>query len=128
MTYREAMKAPDVASWRPAMESKMNSIQANKTWDLVELPCNQKALPCKWVYRLKQVSDSSSPKYKARIVAKGFQQEYGIDFDKVFSPVIKMTTLYFLFGVVVLEDLEFLYLDVKTAFLHGDLDKKIYME
>jgi ATP-binding cassette subfamily B (MDR/TAP) protein 1 len=110
------------------MESEMNSIRANETWDLVELPRNQKALPCRWVFRLKQVPDSSGPKYKVRIVAKGFRKEYGVDFDEVFSPVVKMTTLRFLLGVVALEDLELLQLDVKTAFLHGDLDEEIYME
>jgi hypothetical protein len=78
----------DVASWRLAMESEINSIHANRTWDLVELPRNQKALPCKWVFWLKQVSDSFDPKYKARIVAKGFRQEYGVDFDEIFSPVV----------------------------------------
>jgi hypothetical protein len=93
----------DAASWRLAIESKMNSIRANRTWHLVELPHNQKALSCKWVFRLKQVSDSSGPKYKARIVAKGFRQEYGVDFDEDFSPIVKMTTLRFLLGVVALE-------------------------
>jgi hypothetical protein len=71
--YRETIQATDAASWRLAMESEMNSIHANGTWDLVELPENWKALPCKWVFRLKQVSDSSDPKYQARIVAKGFR-------------------------------------------------------
>jgi ATP-binding cassette subfamily B (MDR/TAP) protein 1 len=74
------------------------------------------------------VSDSSGPKYKAQIVAKGFQQEYSMDFDEVFSSVVKMITLRFLFGVVAHEDLELLQLDVKTTFLHGDLDEDIYME
>jgi ATP-binding cassette subfamily B (MDR/TAP) protein 1 len=110
------------------MESEMNSIHANETWDLVELPQNRKAHPCKWFFRLKQVPDSSDPKYKARIVAKGFWQEYGVNFDKVFSPVGKMTTLRFLLGVVALEDLELLQLDVKTVFHHGNLDEEIYME
>jgi hypothetical protein len=113
MTYREAMKAMDVASWRLAMELEMDSICANRTWDLVKLPWNRKALPCKWVYQLKQVLDSSCPKYKARIVAKGFRQEYGVDLDEVFSPVIKLPTLRFLLGVVALEDLELLQLDEK---------------
>jgi hypothetical protein len=110
------------------MESEMNFIRMNGTWDLVKLPRNWKALSCKRVYRLKQVSDSSSPKYKARIIAKGFRQEYGVDFDEVFSLVVKMTTLRFLLGVIALEDSEFLQLHVKMTFLHGDLDEEIYME
>jgi hypothetical protein len=86
----------------------MNSIRENKTWDLVELPRNQKSLSCQWVYRLKIVSDSSSLKYKARIITKGFRQEYSVDFNEVFSPVVKMTTFRFLLGTVALEDLELL--------------------
>jgi ATP-binding cassette subfamily B (MDR/TAP) protein 1 len=110
------------------MESEMNSIRANETWDLVELPRNRKALPYKWVFRLKQLSESSDPKYKARIVAKGFRQDHDVDFDEIFSPVVKLSTLRFLLGVVAHEDLELLQLDVKTAFLHRDLDEEIYME
>jgi hypothetical protein len=128
MTYREAIKVTDAASWRLAMELEMNSIRANGTWDLVKFPQNRKAIQYKWVYRLTQVSDSSGPKYKARNLAKGFRQEHGVDFDEVFSPFIKLPTLRFLLGVVALEDLELLQLDVKTTFLHGALDEKIYME
>jgi hypothetical protein len=104
--YREAIQAIDDAIWRLAMESKMNSIRANGTWDLVELPRNRNALPCKWVFRLKQVSDSSDPKYKTRIVAKGIRQEHGVDFDEIFSPVVKLSTLRFLLDVVAHKDLE----------------------
>jgi ATP-binding cassette subfamily B (MDR/TAP) protein 1 len=110
------------------MESEMTFIRAHETWDLMKLRRNRKALLCKWVFQLKQVSDSSGLKYKARIVTKGYRQEYGVDFDKVFSPVVKMTTLRFLLGVVTFEDLELLQLDVKTTFLHDDLDEEIYME
>ena len=106
----------------------MHSIRENDTWDLVKPPKNRCALPFRWVFRLKQTAASSSPKYKARIVAKGFRQEYGVDFDEVFSPVVKMTTLRFLLGIVALEYLELLQLDVKMAFLQGDLNEEIYME
>ena len=106
----------------------MHSIRANKTWDLVELPKNRCALPCKWVYRLKEMSDSTNPMYKARLVAKGFRQEYGVDFDEIFSPIVKMTTLRLMLSVVAADNLELIQLDVKTAFLHGDLQEEIYME
>jgi hypothetical protein len=74
------------------------------------------------------VSDSASLKYNALIVTKGFRQEYGVEFDEGFSPIVKMKTLRFLLGEVAVEDLEALQLDVKIAFLHGDLDEEIYME
>ena len=88
------------------MESEIHSIRANKTWDLVELPENRRALPCKWVYRRKETSDSTNLKYKAKLVAKGFRQEYGIDFNKKISPVVKMTTLRFMLGVMAADNLE----------------------
>ena len=110
------------------MESKINSIWHNKTWDLLELPKNQCALPCKWVYRLKETSNSACPNYNARLVAKGFRQQCGVDFDEIFSRVVRITTLRFLLGVVAAEDLELIQLDVKTSFLHGDLEEEIYME
>ena len=106
----------------------MHSIRLDKTWDLVELPKNRRALPCKWVYRLKETSDSTNPKYKARLVAKGFRQEYGVNFDEFFSPVVKMTTLRFMLGIVAADNLELIQLDVKTAFLHGDLQEEIYIQ
>ena len=70
----------------------------------------------------------TNPKYEARLVAKGYQQEYGVDFDEILSPVVKMTTLRFMLGVVAADNLEMLQLDVKTAFLHGILQEEIYME
>ena len=73
----------------------MHSIQEKKTWDLVKLPKNRRALSCKWVYQLKETSNLTNPKYKAR-----FRQEYGVDFNEIFSPVVKMTTLRFMLGVV----------------------------
>ena len=105
----------------------MDSIHQNQTWELVELPAGRKSLPCKWVFRYKYVSDSNTPKYKARLVVKGFKQEHGVDYDEIFSPVIKMTTLRLLMGVVATEDLELEQLNVKMAFLHGDLEENIYI-
>ena len=110
------------------MELEMNSIRANKTWDLVEIPKNRRALPRKWFYRLKETSDSTNRNYKARSIVKGFRQEYGVDFDEICPRVVKVTTLRFMLGVVATENLELIQLDVKTTFLHGDLKDEIYME
>ena len=103
----------------------MNSVRHNKTWDLVELPKNRHALLCKCLYRLKETSDSVSPKFKAKIGAKGFQQVYNVEFGKIFSLVVKMTTLRLLLDVVAVEYLELIQLDIKTSFLAGDLKEEI---
>ncbi|MCO5567154.1 hypothetical protein L7F22_020842 [Adiantum nelumboides] len=109
------------------MQLEMDSLIQNDTWKLTALPKGKKALPCKRVYKLKLSSDAK-PRYKARLVAKGFKQQKGIDFDEIFSPVVKMTTLRTLLALVATKDMELKQMDVKTAFLHGDLHEDLYME
>ena len=108
------------------MKDEMDSLLGNQTWDLAELPKGKKALHNKWVYRLKNEHDGSK-RYKARLVVKGFEQKHGIDYSEVFSPVVKNTTIRLVLGMVASENLHLEQLDVKTAFLHGDLEKKIYI-
>lgn len=82
----------------------------------------------KWVFRLKAEPNSSHPRYKARLVVKGFGQKKGIDFEEIFSPVVKMSSIRVVLGLAASMNLEIEQLDVKTAFLHGDLEEEIYME
>ncbi|MCO5606737.1 hypothetical protein L7F22_060927 [Adiantum nelumboides] len=110
------------------MQSEYDSIIANETWELIELPQGKQALPCKWVYKKKYTIEGLEPKYKARLAAKGFKQKKGVDFDEIFSPVVKMTTLCLLvLGLVATKNLELNQMDVKMAFLHGDLEEDVYM-
>lgn len=122
------MQRDDHLKWERAMQLEMASLKKNATWDLVSLPAGMKVLPCKWVYKLKVAPADSSPKYKARLVAKGFKQEKGIDFDEIFSPVVKMTTLRAVLALVAHDDMDLFQMDVKTAFLRGDLHEEIYMQ
>ncbi|RVW42861.1 Retrovirus-related Pol polyprotein from transposon TNT 1-94 [Vitis vinifera] len=94
--------------------------------ELTELPVGKKALNNKWVYRIKNEHDGSK-RYKARLVVKGFQQKEGIDYTEIFSPVVKMSTIRLVLGMVAVENLHLEQLDVKTAFLHGDLEEDLYM-
>ena len=94
--YEEAIVARDAEPWLLAMKSEMDSIHQNQTWELVELPVGRKPLPCKWVLWYKYVSDSGKPKNKVQLVVKGFKQAHGVDYDEIFSPVVKMTTLWLL--------------------------------
>ena len=105
----------------------MDLLHKNSTWELVHLPASKRILPCKWIYKLKVIDNSSKPRYKARLVAKGFRQQEGVNFEEIFSPIVKMTTLHMMLGLATKENLELVLLDVKTTFLHGELDEETYM-
>lgn len=126
--YKEAISDSHKEEWKRAMQEEMQSLHENHTYELVELPKGRRALKNKWVYRIKTEDSSSKPRYKARLVVKGFRQEKGIDFEEIFSPVVKMSSIRVVLGLAAVQDLEIEQLDVKTAFLHGDLDEEIYME
>jgi hypothetical protein len=125
--YDEACQVEDSSKWELAMKDEMKSLISNKTWELAELPVGKKALHNKWVYRVKE-EHNGSKRHKARLVVKGFQQKEGIDFTDIFSPVVKLNTIRSVLSIVAAEGLHLEQLDVKTAFLHGDLDEEIYMQ
>ena len=108
------------------MKDEMQPLISNHTWELTELPIGKKALHNKWIYRVKKEHDDSKS-YKARLVVKGFQQKEGVDYNEIFAPVMKLNTIRTVLSIVAIEDLHLEQLDVKTAFLHGDLDEEIYM-
>ena len=124
--YMEAMRLDDSKKWEQAMSDEMSSLDQNDTWVLVDLPKGKRALLCKWIFRKKDESDGQV-RYKARLVVKGFSQKEGIDFHEIFAPVVKLTTIRILLGIVASEGLFLEQMDVKTALLHGDLDEEIYM-
>ena len=109
------------------MNGEMDSLVNNKTWDLVHFPTGKRALHNKWVYRLKE-EVGGKKRYKARLVLKVFAQKKGIDFDEIFSPVVKMTSILNILSIVAIENLHLQQLDVKTYFSHGDLEEEIYMQ
>ncbi|KAM1098489.1 hypothetical protein ACFX19_015991 [Malus domestica] len=104
----------------------MDSLSKNNTYELVELPKGRKALKNKWVYKMKK--DDNMTRYKAHLVVKGFGQKKGVDFDEIFSPVVNMTSIRVILGMAASMDFELEQLDVKTAFLHGNLEEEIYMK
>ncbi|RVW84134.1 Retrovirus-related Pol polyprotein from transposon TNT 1-94 [Vitis vinifera] len=128
-SYKEAMESKDSKKWLSSMDDEMASLRKNQTWELVPLPEGVKPVDCKWIFKIKDgISEDEPPKYKSRLVAKGFSQKEGIDYNEVFSPVVKHKSIRVLLAMVSVFDLELDQLDVKTAFLHGNLEEEIYMK
>lgn len=121
-TLEEALASDEGDVWRQAVEDEYNSLLANNTWTLERPPPGIKPIPVKWVFKIKRDSAGNIERYKARLVAKGFRQQEGIDYEEVFAPVSKYTTLRTLLALATFRDMEIHMLDIKTAFLNGDLD------
>jgi len=111
------------------MNEEIQSLYKNNTWTLTELPKDKQPLKCKWIYKKKDdITRVENARCKARLVVKGFNQKESIDFNEIFSPVVRHTSIRVLLAFVALFDLELEQLDVKTTFLHGELEEEIYME
>jgi hypothetical protein len=126
-TLEEALASPQADQWKLAMEDEMRSLEQNETWTLTKLPAGRQPIQNRWVFKLKLDGDGAVRRYKARLVAKGFTQRPGIDFEETFSPVVKHDSLRAVLAVAAERDLNMLQLDVKTAFLNGDLNEELYM-
>nr|AAR87163.1 putative polyprotein [Oryza sativa Japonica Group]AAU89150.1 integrase core domain containing protein [Oryza sativa Japonica Group]ABF98081.1 retrotransposon protein, putative, Ty1-copia subclass [Oryza sativa Japonica Group] len=128
-TYTEAVVSGDREKWISAIQEEMQSLEKNGTWELVHLPKQKKPVRCKWIFKRKEgLSPSEPPRFKVRLVAKGFSQIAGVDYNDVFSPVVKHSSIRTFFSIVTMHDLELEQLDVKTTFLHGELEEEIYMD
>lgn len=127
LTYEEAIASPNVENWKKAMKSEFDSLISNGTWDLVELPKGKKAINCKWVFKTKFNAHGFVDKYKARTVAKGCAQTYGIDYIETFAPVVRYQSIRLLLATAVKLNLYIRQMDAVTAFLNGELQEEVYM-
>ena len=127
-TIEEAYSSPDADYWKEAVRSEMDSIMSNGTWEIIERPYGCKPVGCKWVFKKKLRPDGTIEKYKARLVAKGYTQKEGEDFFDTYSPVARLTTIRVLLSLAASHGLLVHQMDVKTAFLNGELEEEIYMD
>ena len=124
-TFHEAVKSKYARQWRLAMDEEIKSLHENKTWILVPKPAEQKIVDYKWIFKVKEgLSSLESVRFKARLLAKSFTQVEGIDYNEIFSLVVKYTTIRFVLALVTQFNWELEQLDVKTAFLHVILMSK----
>ena len=128
LTYQQAMSSPDAPYWKEAVNSEIESILQNHAWELVDLPKGSKPLGYKWIFKKKLKADGSIDKYKARLVIKGFRQKQDLDYFDTYSQVTRITSIRMLIAIASILNLEIHQMDVKTAFLNGELEEEIYMQ
>jgi hypothetical protein len=128
ITIAEAYESSGADYWKEAIRNEMDSIMSNGTWEVVDRPYGCKPVGCKWIFKKKLRPYGTIEKYKARLVAKGYTQKEGEDFFDAYSPIARLTTIRVLLSLAASHGLLVHQMDVKTAFLNGELDEEIYMD
>lgn len=126
-SYHEIKNRDDKLQWEQAINCEINSLLLNNTWSLVRRPPNKNIVDCKWIFTIKNDAYGNPSKYKARLVARGFSQQYLLDYNETFAPVARITTFRFLIILANQYNLLLHHMDVQTAYLNGILEEEIYM-
>jgi hypothetical protein len=126
-TIDKVFTSPDADDWKEAIRNEMNSILSNGTWELVDRPYGYKPMGCKWMFKNKLRTNGIIDKYKARPVAKGYTQKEDEDFFYTYSSVARFTTIHVLLSLAASHGLLIHQIDIKTAFLNGELEEEIYV-
>lgn len=127
-TVNEAIAGPYAKEWKDAMKSEFDALQENKAWILVDRPVNKNVIDCRWVLRTKFNADGSVERRKARLVARGFSQQPGVDYQETFSPVARLSSIRIVVALAAEWKLTLYQLDVVMAYINGNLDEEIFME
>ena len=126
--YKEAIQCSEKDKWMEAMNEEIKCLNNNNTWDLVDLPESRRAVGSKWVFKKKLDENNQVISHKARLVAQGFSQKYGTDYDEVFAPVTRSSTFRMLLAVSAKRKYIVKQFDIKSAFLNGELKEEIYLK
>jgi hypothetical protein len=128
-TWKEMIESPEKDEWEKAIEDEIKSLKEMKTWEVVsKLPDKKSSTKSKWIFKLKQRPDGTIDRFKARLVAQGFTQKEGIDYQETFAPVVRYETIRYLLSYATERNLPVIHMDVETAFLHGDIEEEVYLE
>jgi len=128
VSYQSAMKSSESHLWHTAMKEEFTSLQENSMWELVNLPPGRTTIKNKWVFLTKWDTKGEIIKYKACLVAKGFTQTAGLDYEETFTPVARLDLLRLLLSLAAIFNWNVHHIDIKSASLNGHLDKELYMD
>ena len=127
-TIDETLNGANSKQWLMATQSEFNSLKQNQTWDLIDLPPGKNIIGSKWTFKHKRGPDGEINTYKVRLIAQGFLQQHGVDYNEVFAPVAKYSSIRSLLFIANQLNLEIHQMDVKTAFLNGELEEEIFIK
>lgn len=127
-SFQEAISGENSKEWKSAIQEELDAHSKNETWTIIKKPHDCEPIGYKWVFKIKECPSDNSVKFKARLCAKGFSQRAGIDFEEIFSPVVRYDSIRILLAIAAHEDLEIGQFDIETAFLNGKLEENIYMQ
>uniref|UniRef100_A0ABD2X989 Reverse transcriptase Ty1/copia-type domain-containing protein n=1 Tax=Trichogramma kaykai TaxID=54128 RepID=A0ABD2X989_9HYME len=122
------MLCRDKEQWKLAIQEELDSLRNNNTWEIIDRPPKAEVIDTKWVFKVKLDSSGNIDRYKARLCARGFKQQQGINYEETYAPVVRYESLRVLFAVAARLNLEMTQFDVKTAFLYGELEEEILIE
>uniref|UniRef100_A0A5S6QZ02 Reverse transcriptase Ty1/copia-type domain-containing protein n=1 Tax=Trichuris muris TaxID=70415 RepID=A0A5S6QZ02_TRIMR len=130
MTWEEMLQLPikEREKWMEAVNVELMSLEKHKVWEIADLPPGKRTISAKWVFKAKHDDQGNIHTYKARLVARGFSQIHGRDYDETFAPVVRHETVRILFAVAAMKKMHVRHIDVKTAYLNGKLDEELYLE
>lgn len=126
--YQEIFNSKNKIEWENAITEELNSLNENQTWTLIQKPNNVNLVDSKWVFTIKNDKNGHPIRYKARLVARGFNQLYKLDYDETFAPVARISTFRCLLAFANQNKMLIHHMDVKTAFLNGELKEEIFMK
>jgi hypothetical protein len=125
ITFEEAYQED---KWKKAIKKEINSIIKNNTWKLTTLPKGHNAIGVKWIFKIKRNAEEEIEKHKARLIVKRYKQQYGVDYEDVFALVARMKIVRLMISLADQKRWKIFQMDVKSAFLNGNLEEKVYVE
>lgn len=126
-TYEDAVNGENSSKWKDAIKDELEAHDRNNTWRIVPKDPSVKEITAKWVFKVKESSGNEPERYKARLVARGFTQQQGVDYKEIFSPVVRTDSIRMLFSVCAQFDLEYRQFDITTAFLYGSIEEDLFI-